>query len=306
MGFYTQKITKNGLEKVLAKNDITGTSFCIIPSHGAALNSFFFKNQEWIDGYNSLNQLHEKPYKSALLAPFPNRIKDGNYNWKNKQYQLPINRPQEQHAIHGFLYNRPFEIDKEKITKNKVEISFKHNYNGDYEGFPFSFKIKIKYSLSNKDVLKVKINIENIGNKTMPFGLGFHPYFKTSTSFDESILTMPACKKLPLDERMLPTEDIILFANKSKDFLGKDLTLDDCFKINEKGIFTSKDTKSKNAIVISSKKLSYFQLFTPSTRNAIAIEPMSCPPNVFNNKIDLLKIKPLKKYKASWKIEGVQ
>lgn len=306
MTFSIQKILENGFEEVLVKNDLTGTSFSIIPSHGAALNSFYFKNQEWIDGYKSLNQLQEKPYKSALLAPFPNRIKDGKYTWQNKEYKLPINRPQEQHAIHGFLYNCHFEKDQEKIAKNKIEVSFKHEYQGDYEGFPFPFTIKIKYTLSNKEILKIKTSVENTGNEIMPFGLGFHPYFKTTTSFDESILTMPACEMLPLDKRMLPTEAVVPFTIASKDFPGKDLTLDDCFKITDKANFTLKDTKSKNAIAVTSKNLNYFQLYTPSNRKSIAIEPMSCPPNVFNNEINLLKIKPSQKYKATWKIEGVK
>lgn len=307
MAFFIEKINENGFEEVLVKNTLTGTYFSIIPSHGAALNRFYFKNQAWIDGYESANQIKEKPYKSAFLAPFPNRIKDGKYQWENTNYQLPINRPQENHAIHGFLYHKAFEIDREKIKKKKATIRLKYHYEGDYPGYPFAFSVKIKYILSNRDVLKIKTRVKNTGKTSLPFGLGFHPYFKTSISFDESFLKMPPCQILPLDERMLPTTEVKNHLNASQEFQGKDLKLDDCFKLIEKtkGLFILKDPNTKNALEISSKNLTYFQLYTPANRKSIAIEPMSCPPNVLNNGLDLLKIKPKEKYKFVWSIKGI-
>jgi aldose 1-epimerase len=156
-------------------------------------------------------------------------------------------------------------------------------------------------------VLKIKTRVKNTGKTSLPFGLGFHPYFKTSISFDESFLKMPPCQILPLDERMLPTTEVKNYLNASQEFQGKDLKLDDCFKLIEKtkGLFILKDPNTKNGLEISSKNLTYFQLYTPANRKSIAIEPMSCPPNVFNNKLDLLTIKPKEKYKFAWSIKGI-
>ena len=62
-----------------------------------------------IDGYQTETELVEhKGYKSAKLLPFPNRLADGKYTFNLQEYQLPINRPTENHAIHGLFYNQPF------------------------------------------------------------------------------------------------------------------------------------------------------------------------------------------------------
>ncbi len=37
-----------------------------------------------------------------ILFPFPNRIRDGKYNFGGKDYNLPLNDPAKKNAIHGF------------------------------------------------------------------------------------------------------------------------------------------------------------------------------------------------------------
>ena len=81
----------------------------------------------------------------------------------------------------------------------------------------------------------------------------------------------------------------------------KDTFLDDCF-ITEKSKTLLKTDIYTIEIDFSSKKpTSFLQVYTPQTRDSIAIEPMTCAPNSFNNKNGLLILETDKKY--NWKVD---
>ncbi|MEZ4982484.1 MAG: hypothetical protein R2769_13060 [Saprospiraceae bacterium] len=37
------------------------------------------------------------------MIPYPNRIRDGKYEWKGNSYSFPINNAATQNSIHGFI-----------------------------------------------------------------------------------------------------------------------------------------------------------------------------------------------------------
>ena len=54
-------------------------------------------------------------YASALLFPFANRIKDGQYTFKESVYKLDCNEIINNNAIHGLIYNKPFEFENSNL-----------------------------------------------------------------------------------------------------------------------------------------------------------------------------------------------
>ena len=42
-------------------------------------------------------------------------------------------------------------------------------------------------------------------------------------------------------------------------------------------------------------KYNYLAVYTPPEKDSLAMEPWTCPPDVFNNKIDLITLDPGKK-----------
>jgi aldose 1-epimerase len=46
---------------------------------------------------------HEIPTsaRGQLLLPWPNRLHTGRYSWDGASYQVPLNEPEQQNAIHG-------------------------------------------------------------------------------------------------------------------------------------------------------------------------------------------------------------
>ena len=78
----------------------------------------------------------------------------------------------------------------------------------------------------------------------------------------------------------------------------EDLEIDDCFEINEQpsSMYELSLTDISNAICISvtqdceKGKYKYFQIYTPPSRQQIAIEPVTCPPDAMNTGVGLIKL----------------
>ena len=156
--------------KLTIKND-TGASFCVIPQMGARLNSFIAtvsgSTQEIIDGYTDLEQLQSEYYsKGSLLAPFPNRTADGHYTFADMTYQLPINKPDEHNAIHGFVSDEVFTIVTNEAQGEAYVLALEYLSAGA-EGFPFPFKLKVTYRFTGQS-LHVETILTNAGPTAMP------------------------------------------------------------------------------------------------------------------------------------------
>lgn len=94
---------------------------------------------------------------------------------------------------------------------------------------------------------------------------------------------------------MIPTEESPL--NFKTPLLIEDTLFDDCF-ITKKSEVSLKTSEFNINLDFSSKTPnSFLQIYTPPKRDCIAVEPMSCAPNSFNNKNGLLILKPYDSYK---------
>ncbi len=133
----------------------------IIPHFGGFLNSFRCGELELIVGYDSEQELYEQHltnYRSARLSPFPNRLKDGKYEFGGIEYDLPINFPAQNHAMHGFLADKPYEIVEQ--SAEKVRMVFE--YDGSNLGFPFPFRTALTYELFENEIY-CRTWVENSG-----------------------------------------------------------------------------------------------------------------------------------------------
>ena len=277
-----------------------------IPEFGANIIELQLENNgksfQILDGFSSEEQLRENTKSRGIhLAPFPNRIRDGKYPFDGIAYQLPINKPKEQNAIHGFIWDKPFNVIEEKSEKDHASLSMGYNYNGEFTSYPFLFQIKYSYQLS-PDGLAVSVQVMNTGDSNLPFGVGWHPYFTFHKPVDELELQLPACTVLDVDERMIPTgtanpypkfEHLTSIGSTSFDTAFKLSDSDDSF------ITRLYDPAEKTTIVLTQDQhLPYLQVYIPPDRNSIALEPMSCPANAFNSGEGLVVLKPGEKFES--------
>ncbi|UII34648.1 hypothetical protein LVD17_12600 [Fulvivirga ulvae] len=286
-------------------NRDSGEYIGVIPSCGAMLNAFNVRLPDdsyfpLIDGYENENDLVNNiahTFKGCKLSPFPNRIKAGNYTFKGQNYQLGINLLEEGHAHHGLLYNVPFELINSGADEYEGRLRYRYVYDAFNPGYPFKYHMEIEYRFNRDNSLTCTTEIKNTDDREILIGDGWHPVFNTHPLTDDMYIRFRADKQLELHD-MIPN---MKFAEDGKfsDFrrIGKQ-QFDDAFELNNTGkaVFTLAYPKLKMAVDIwqqtGTDGYNYLQVYTPYNRNSIAVEPVTCPANAFNNGLGLITLAP--------------
>ncbi|MFH1327614.1 MAG: aldose 1-epimerase [Candidatus Bathyarchaeota archaeon] len=298
--------------KINLVNPQTKEYVSIIPEFGANVNEMVLNkngiNHSILDGSKSYSELIKNEwFKGAKLIPFPNRINNGQYSFDEKKYQLPINFPLQNHAIHGLLYDKKFRVKERIVTEKQASVTLEHFYKGKIQGYPFRFNTSIKYSLTENKGFKCVTLIKNLDTTRIPIGDGWHPYFKTRGKVNNLSIRVPSTQKIEVNKRTIPTGNIISFKNYSSlSKIGKE-ELDTGFLLKKKGGIASTevyDPKQDLKILLwqetGKMKYNYLQVFIPPSRKSIAIEPMTCNIDVFNNEKGLIVLAPKQSFKASY------
>jgi aldose 1-epimerase len=269
---------------------------------GAILNAWSPGGYNVIEGYEDIDNAPFQHARSGWLFPFPNRLEDGRFEFGGKAYQFPINEPDRSNAIHGFLLDEPFKLYKTYNVSHQCILGFKHKYVGNREYFPFSFELKIDYHFSEGN-LKINITIENIGGSTMPFAIGWHPYFRLKGQLEKHFVTLPPARRLELNSRVLPTGKEYAIEKPHKAIKIDGRVYDDClhFDGEENKIILSTDTDSLT--IELGPDWPFFMAFTPEERTSIALEPMTGSINCLNNRNGLKELDPGKTFQTSFVIK---
>ncbi|WP_018343482.1 aldose 1-epimerase [Cytophaga aurantiaca] len=301
-----------GEETIKLSDPITGAYTSIIPSFGGNLNELVLEEtgrlHSIISGDASLDSLKGEQvnfYRGAKLSPFPNRVADGQYNFRDQIYTL--NKNNGAYALHGLIWNCPFRIVREEVTADFAVIELTYDYISNYTGYPFNYSICIVYRLECFQLICFT-TLQNKGNETIPIGDGWHPYFHVN-NMDLMKLKLPACRQLEMDG-CIPTGSYVESDLSNKEVSLKDQELDHCFElIVENGITETHliDQDHKREIVLwqecSENKYSFLQIYIPPDRKSVAIEPMTCAPDAFNNKMGLIELEPDERIKISFGIQ---
>lgn len=299
------------LDAIEITNDVQNINLQVIHGFGAIINKFTIKNSpfSFISGYEDFNDLIEQhPYysRSAKLFPFSNRLENGRYSYQSNNYTLPSNFPWSEHAVHGLLYNQPFDIINSHATEQSASITLRYSTHHLHSGYPFAFQIDITYRIDLQCVLSCTTKITNLDNRPLPFGDACHPYFSLGCKLEKTTLTMPSCQKLQQIDG-LPNGHSHLFTDFAQPCSLAERPLDDCFEFETiYPIQLSFERMDKVAKLTFTQDASYrfIQLYTPSSESSLAIEPMTCPANAFNNQIGLLFLTPGESSTFHWQCQA--
>lgn len=269
----------------------TGSGFSVVPDRGACLTELQFKGIPVLDGYQNTDELDALDWgKSALLAPFPNRLKDGRYRVGEEEFQFPLNDGDRGNALHGFVLDKSFEVFEEREER----IALAYSYGGNLPYFPFPFKLRVSYSLPSSTEFEMTMELENTGSRPMPAGMGWHPYFQLGVPVNALHLKLPSVEKIQIDARMIPTGERTPFqAFQSLEKIDQ-TPFDTGFLLRNSG------HESEVILQFENLRLRYWQenlfpflqVFIPPARQSIALEPMTCNIDAFNNGDGLKMLAP--------------
>ncbi|MCC6762740.1 MAG: aldose 1-epimerase [Chitinophagaceae bacterium] len=293
-----------------------GTTAEIWPAHGALLNRWTQHVNgttiELIDGYDSpedfVAHAEAKGFRSCKLSPYVCRLSQQLYEYEGTQYKIGkfiLNDA----ALHGLLYNVPFDILHHEATDDLAMLILQHRYNAEDAGYPFPFDMTVTYTLQSG---KISINTEvtNRHTSTIPLADGWHPYFKLGNSVNDLHLQIATDTMLEFDAALLPTGVLKPDHRFSDGAVLENTELDNCFllnRISQEPACVLQNPQSGNAICIyANENYPYLQVYTPPHRQSIAIENLSAAPDVFNNRMGLIELEPDERIGFSCSYEFVQ
>jgi aldose 1-epimerase len=240
----------------------------------------------------------------AVLVPWPNRIRDGRYAFDGEQFQLPLTEPAAGNASHGLVKWVRWTCQ----DRQPAELTLVHDL-VPQTGYPFELRLELHYALDPVTGLAVRLTALNTGHGDAPFGAGFHPYLDLAGHpLDAAELLVPAEAVLLTDRQQIPTGQRSV-AGTPFDFrtirpIGSD-RLDHGYA-DLTGRAALLRTAERTIELRWGSGFNHLQVFTPPFitpgRNAVAIEPMSCPADAFNSGQDLVRLAPGQSWSGSWGI----
>jgi aldose 1-epimerase len=283
----------------------------IVTAVGAGLRAYE------VDGvlYTETFGEDSEPPKGAgeVLIPWPNRVGGARWFHDGAAYDLEATEPTRGNAIHGLVRHETWTVTEHAKSKVSLEVTV-----DERPGWPFPFRTTISYELGLRG-LNVTHGMHNLGDRVLPFGVGAHPYVRPGgLKLEDCDLKLAATTMLPLDPvRMVPTGEPVDVRGSDYDFRRGRLIcdmpeLDHAFggcKPRAGGLIRHSISHPQGGVELwADRNFRWVQVYTPydfpGARGgfAIAIEPMTCPPDALNSGIDLIHLDPGRSWTGRWGI----
>ncbi len=171
-----------------------GWRAALLPERGGAFAALT------LDGHDVLAPLPDGADPNATLAgaflmlPWCNRLGGGRLAWGSGEHRFPINDLTGGNAIHGLSRDHPWRVTRSDSAALRLEQRM------DAPGQPYRYDAALDVLLSG-DGLRLRMRVINAARDAMPFGLGWHPWFRRDA---ETRLRFHASNRLVTDPRGLP------------------------------------------------------------------------------------------------------
>lgn len=280
---------------------------------GVGLNCLRWQTH-WADAWHDLLYVapdfaeNPVPTRSGvpILFPFPNRIRSGKFRANGRLFELPLNDSTKKNAIHGFVCRHPWRVLRAQAHSDaaSVQAIFQLSENAPAEVaalWPSDFRLIVTYRLTDK-ALTIEALVENPTRTPLPFGLGYHPYFRLpgmaaepnavgplrlqscARRYWELVENLPTGSQIPVvGERDLRQGRVI--GTTVFDDIWTDLPNPPNQSADPNGLIERAQLSSPTGHslgVWTSRAFRELVLFTPPHRNTVAIEPYTCVTDAIN------------------------
>ena len=290
-----------------------GDHVAVVTEVGAAVRSYVVGDRPVLDGFAA--DLRPDGGRGQVLAPWPNRVRDGRYRFDGQDQQLALSEAAKSNAIHGLVRWVGWAVQSH--TDDTVVLA---TTVWPQPGYPWLLRLAATYALTD-DGLEVTLAARNDGDSPAPYGVGQHPYLAAPAGVDGAVLTLPAERRLVMDDRSLPVGDAPVHGTPYDFRAGRaigDLRLDEAYVALQPGPDGRVRVRLDEAagdhgveLWCEADTTSCLQVFTGDTlpdparrRQGLAVEPMSCPPDALASGTDLVVLAPGDEHRLRWGVRG--
>ncbi|MBM7570631.1 aldose epimerase family protein [Aquibacillus albus] len=172
-------------------------------------------------GYKNYEDYLDNPnFFGALVGRVAGRIQGAQFELEDNTYNVPVNE-NESHlhggapGFHKVIWgSKPFE------NSNEVGVKLSHFSPDGENGYPGNLKMNVTYALNNDN--EFSITYEGDVDQTSVLTATNHSYFNLSGGLKDTILnhtiTMDSSKFVELDEKLIPTGEILAVDGTVFDF----------------------------------------------------------------------------------------
>ena len=275
------------------------------------VRSYTVDGRQLLDGYEEREMCSGG--RGQLLMPWPNRLRDGRYEFDGESHQLPLSEPERMNAIHGLLRWESWRVADRSPEHVVVEHALHPR-----PGYPFALHVSADYRLGPSG-LSCTVTATNVGDQICPYGAGAHPYLMVGgPGVNDCWLEGSAETRLLADERGIPVGAAAV-AGSEHDFRSPrrigSTRLDTAFTDlgrdadGRAWVRLWRDDRSGGVSLWMDNGHPYYMLFTGDSlpeaarrRRSVAIEPMTCAPNAFASGDGLVTLSPGESMVTAWGI----
>jgi aldose 1-epimerase len=286
-----------------------GDQHAVVVEVGGGLRAYSAGDRQLIEGYGADEMCPAG--KGQILAPWPNRLEDGIYEYAGRSHQLALNEPEQRNAIHGLVRWSSWIVTEHEPSRTTLEHILLPQ-----PGYPYPLALRVEYALSPLG-LSVVTTATNLGDATCPYGIGFHPYLTLGGTLIDSLeLTAPGREVIHSSPRGLPLNRSAVkgteYDFRKARVIGP-LRLDHAFTgLDRDASGTARvllrDPGTGDTVSLwMDESYNYLMLFSGDPlpdldRRSLAVEPMTCAPNAFRTGEGLIHLEPGGSFTSKWGI----
>jgi aldose 1-epimerase len=285
----------SGSQHVIAWED----QEAVVAGVGGGPRLYEADGRQVLDGYRADEMCPDA--RGQLLVPWPGSLDGGRYRFGGRQHQLPLSDPEAGAARDGLLRWSGFAA----ADRGPSWVTMAHRLH-PRPGYPFLLDVLATYGLSDGG-LRADLRVENRGGGPAPVGAGQRACL---LRLEGTELEVPAGSRLAVDARGLPTGREAL-AGDDLDYRSPRALGPDRFEAvyadlgrDQAGVCSVRLRGRRGALrVWMDRGFRYVAISAGGPGCALAVTPMTCPPNALASGEDLAILEPGQRLQAAWGIE---